>query len=155
MTWTSAIVTKNEQLAYIPTSEDRATITDYYIFLVGNDSLRYSKWNSGSTFYPFTWIDYTSAENNAEPIHSFELFQNYPNPFNPITKIKYQIPEQVFVTIKVYDVLGKEIATLVNEEKPNGNYEVELDAKELASGIYYHRITAGNFSQTKKMVLLK
>jgi hypothetical protein len=86
---------------------------------------------------------------------SFDLAQNYPNPFNPTTKIKYQIPEQVFVTIKVYDVLGKEIASLVNEEKLNGNYEVEFIGEGLASGIYYYRIIAGEFTQTRKMILLK
>ncbi|MBV6420072.1 MAG: hypothetical protein DAHOPDDO_01299 [Ignavibacteriaceae bacterium] len=155
MTWTSAIVTKNEQLAYIPTTEDRAMITDYYIFLLGNDSLRYSKWNAGSTFYPFTWTDYTSIENEVQPIQTFNLFQNFPNPFNPTTKIRYEIPEMSFVTIKVYDVLGKQILSLVNEEKSAGNYEIEFNGKELASGIYYYRIAADNFSQTKKMILLK
>jgi len=155
MSWAGVIATRNSQLAYLPTSEDRATITDYYIFLLGNDSLRYSKWNAGSTFYPFTWTDWTSVENNDEPILSFELFQNYPNPFNPSTKIRFEIPERSFVTIKVYDVLGKEIATLVDEEKPNGSYEIEFVGIGLASGIYYYRIMVGDFIQTKKMILLK
>ena len=155
MTWVSVITTYNSQLAYLPTTEDRATITDYYIFLLGNDSLRYSKWNAGSTFYPFTWTDWTSVENYIEPVQSFELFQNYPNPFNPTTKIRYNVPERSFVTIKIYDVLGKKIAALVNEEKQNGNYEIEFNGNGLASGIYYYKITAGNFSQTKKMILLK
>jgi hypothetical protein len=155
MTWVGVITTYNSQLAYLPTTEDRATITDYYIFLLGNDSLRYSRWDTGSTFYPFTWTDFTSVENNYDPVLSFKLFQNYPNPFNPTTKIKYEIPEMSFVTIKVYDVLGKEIATLVNEEKPYGNFEVEFNGHGLASGIYYYRIMAGNFLQTKKMILLK
>ena len=83
------------------------------------------------------------------------LFQNYPNPFNPITKIRYELPERSFVTIKVYDLLGNEIMTLVNEEKPTGNYEVTFEGNGLASGIYYYRITAGDYSQTKKMILLK
>lgn len=155
MTWVGVITTYNSQLAYLPTTEDRATITDYYIFLLGNDSLRYSKWNAGSTFYPFTWSDWTSVENNIETIPSFELSQNYPNPFNPVTKIRFGLPERCFVTIKVYDVLGKEIETLVTDEKLNGNFEVEFNAYGLASGIYYYRITAGDFSQTKKMILLK
>lgn len=155
MMWVGVITTHNSQLAYLPTTQDRATISDYYIFLLGNDSLRYSKWNAGSTFYPFTWVDYTPVENNDEPMLSFELSQNYPNPFNPSTKIRYEIPEMSFVTIKVYDVLGKQILSLVNEEKSAGNYEIEFNGKELASGIYYYRISAGNFSQTKKMILLK
>ena len=85
----------------------------------------------------------------------FSLSQNYPNPFNPTTTIKYQIPELSFVTLKVYDVLGSEIATLVNEEKPIGNYEVNLEANGLPSGIYFYKLQAGDFIETKKMVLLR
>jgi hypothetical protein len=155
MTWAGVITTYNSQVAYLPTSEDRAMISDYYIFLLGNDSLRYSKWNYGSVFHPFIWTDWTAVEENDQPVKSFLLFQNYPNPFNPSTRIRYEIPERSFVTIKVYDLLGREIATLVDEEKPIGNYEVEFTRNGLASGIYYYRITAGNYSQTKKMILLK
>jgi len=85
----------------------------------------------------------------------FALEQNYPNPFNPTTIIKYQIPELSFVTLKVYDVLGGEVATLVNEEKPVGNYKVEFDATGLPSGVYFYRLKAGSFIETKKMVLMK
>ena len=85
----------------------------------------------------------------------FELHQNYPNPFNPTTIIKFQISELSFVTLKVYDVLGSEIATLVNEEKSVGGYEVEFDATTLPSGIYFYRLQAGDFIETKKMVLMK
>ena len=85
----------------------------------------------------------------------YELAQNFPNPFNPITTIRYQIPEPAFVTVKVYDVLGNEIRTLVNEEKIAGSYEAEFDGSGLTSGIYYYKITVGDFSQTKKMILLK
>jgi hypothetical protein len=83
------------------------------------------------------------------------LAQNHPNPFNPTTTINYQIPELSFVTIKVYDVLGSEVVTLVNEEKTIGSYEVELNGRDLTSGIYIYRITAGTYVETKKMVLLK
>jgi len=83
------------------------------------------------------------------------LVQNYPNPFNPTTTIKYQIPELSLVTIKVYDVLGNEIATLVNQEKPIGSYEVKFNAIGIPSGIYFYRIQAGSFVETKKMLLLK
>jgi hypothetical protein len=85
----------------------------------------------------------------------FYLYQNYPNPFNPTTKISYQILEPSFVTLKVYDMLGNEIKTLVNEEKPAGSYGVEFNGRELPSGIYVYKIQAGFFSQTKKMILLK
>jgi hypothetical protein len=85
----------------------------------------------------------------------FNLYQNYPNPFNPTTTIKFQIPELSFVTLKVYDVLGSEIETLVNEEKPVGSYEIEFNATSFPSGVYFYQIKAGNFIQTKKMILLK
>jgi hypothetical protein len=87
------------------------------------------------------------------------LSQNYPNPFNPSTTITYEIAEREFVTLKVYDILGREVATLVNEEKPTGSYEVEFDPassiKNPASGIYFYKITAGDFIETKKMILLR
>jgi hypothetical protein len=83
------------------------------------------------------------------------LEQNYPNPFNPSTSIKYQMPENGFVTIKVYDMLGNEVATLVNEIQEAGNHSVEFDAATVSSGIYFYIMQAGNFTQTKKMTLLK
>ncbi len=86
---------------------------------------------------------------------SFSLFQNYPNPFNPSTNIKFVIPKSSFVNLKVYDILGREIVTLVNEEKTAGNYKVTFDAKNLASGIYFYRLKAGNYISVKKMILLK
>jgi photosystem II stability/assembly factor-like uncharacterized protein len=89
------------------------------------------------------------------PPSNFVLYQNFPNPFNPTTKISYQIPEFGFATLKVYDVLGKEIATLVNEEKPVGSYEITWYAENLPSGVYFYRLQAGNFAETKKMVILK
>jgi hypothetical protein len=85
----------------------------------------------------------------------FSLTQNYPNPFNPSTKIRYSVPELSFVTLKVYDVLGSEVITLVNEEKLIGSYEVEWNATALPSGIYFYRLNAGNYIETKKMILLK
>ena len=103
---------------------------------------------------------------NNSTVYDFNLSQNYPNPFNPSTKIKYQIPPHQnplpggdnrggLVTLKVYDVLGNEIITLVNEEKQSGEYEVDFDPSELSSGIYYYKLQAANFTSTKKMVYLK
>ena len=86
---------------------------------------------------------------------SFQLFQNYPNPFNPSTRIQYAIGSKQFVSIKVYDILGSEIATLVNEELLTGEYEIEFDATGLTSGIYFYQIKTGNFINTKKMILLR
>ena len=86
---------------------------------------------------------------------SFYLMQNYPNPFNPATTVRYQIPKTAFISIKIYDILGREIATLVNEEKPAGNYEVKFDGSGLSSGIYFYRLQSGDYSSVKKMILMK
>jgi hypothetical protein len=85
----------------------------------------------------------------------FLLKQNYPNPFNPRTVIYYSVPKQINIRIIIYDALGREVTTLVNEEKPIGNYEVEFDGNELPSGIYFYQLQAGSFTETKKMVLMK
>ncbi len=85
----------------------------------------------------------------------FTLYQNYPNPFNPSTTIRYSIPKASFITLKIYDILGRELATLVNEQKPAGNYQVEFNASSYASGVYLYRIEAGGFIATKKLLLLK
>lgn len=85
----------------------------------------------------------------------YELLQNYPNPFNPITNIKYQIAKSNLVTLKVYDILGKEVATLVNENMKAGTYEVMFDASNVPSGVYFYKISAGSYSDTKKMLLIK
>ena len=85
----------------------------------------------------------------------FILFQNYPNPFNPTTKIQYAVSNRQFISLNVYDVLGNEIAVLVNEEKPSGTYEVDFDASNLPSGVYMYRLTSGNISLSKKLILLK
>ena len=97
----------------------------------------------------------TSIRNEKNIPDGFNLLQNYPNPFNPTTIINYSVPKTSFVTIKLYDVLGKVIKTLVNEEKPVGNYNFELNAYTLTSGIYFYRMQAGNFVETKKLILLK
>lgn len=89
--------------------------------------------------------------------YEFQLHQNYPNPFNPETRIKYQVSSNSFVTLKVYDILGNEIATLVNEEKQPGEYEIDFDAAKynLSSGVYFYRLRAGEFTSTKKFLLMK
>ncbi|MBK8550061.1 MAG: S8 family serine peptidase [Ignavibacteria bacterium] len=86
---------------------------------------------------------------------TYSLSQNYPNPFNPTTKINFSIPKQGIVTLKIYDVLGKEVMTLVNETKAAGNYEVEFTGSSLASGAYFYRIESGEFTDIKRMILLK
>jgi hypothetical protein len=100
-------------------------------------------------------VNTTSVENENNPPSDFVLYQNYPNPFNPATIIKYNIPYYSNVTLKVYDVIGKEVATLVNESKSAGNYEVVFKADNLSSGIYFYKLISGDVVQTKKMVLLR
>ena len=97
----------------------------------------------------------TAVELSDDLPTEFQLHQNYPNPFNPTTMINYSVPVSVFVQLKIYDLLGKEIVTLVNEQKSPGNYNVEFNANRLPSGIYFYQISAGDFISTKKMLLMK
>jgi hypothetical protein len=88
-------------------------------------------------------------------LQNFTLDQNFPNPFNPATGIRYAIPSALFVTLKVYDVTGREVATLVRGEKPAGSYEVQFNPTDLASGVYFYRLQAGNFSRSRMMLLVR
>jgi hypothetical protein len=102
-------------------------------------------------------IDSTTsiADKHLSVPSNYLLYQNYPNPFNPITKIKYSLPLSDNVQIKVYDILGREIKTLLNEYKQAGTYEIEFDAGNLLSGVYFYSIRAGNYTATKKLILIK
>jgi Secretion system C-terminal sorting domain len=86
---------------------------------------------------------------------TYELSQNFPNPFNPSTTINYQLPQTGHVTLKIYDILGKEIATVINEQKNPGKYAVHFDASRLASGVYIYQIRVNDYLSSKKMMLLK
>jgi subtilisin family serine protease len=98
----------------------------------------------------------TSVKDNINPVpYKFELSQNYPNPFNPTTTIKYSIPSESRVVLKIYDMLGREVRTLLNEDKVPGNYSLNFNAGNLSSGVYLYKLTAGNFTSTKKLVLIK
>jgi hypothetical protein len=92
---------------------------------------------------------------NLEIPDDYNLFQNYPNPFNPSTIIKFQLPVRSRVTLKIYDALSNEVETLLNEELGSGSYNIEFNAMNYASGIYFYRLLAGDFVQTKKMILMK
>ena len=112
--------------------------------------------------YHFTADDsyIVSVEDNMFTPEEFRLYQNYPNPFNPSTTIKYEIPDQVrndnvLVKLKIYDILGRKVATLVNKEQSAGGYEVQFDASHLTSGVYIYRLQSGSFVESRKMVLLK
>lgn len=86
---------------------------------------------------------------------NYELTQNYPNPFNPSTRISYSIPKETFVEIKIYNMLGNEVALLVNEEQKAGTYSITFNASNLPSGVYFYRLQADNFTITKKLTVLK
>jgi photosystem II stability/assembly factor-like uncharacterized protein len=175
LTWTTATETNNsgfeilritqndkdewEKIGFVP-GHGTTTETQHYTF-TDND------FNPGKYQYKLKQIDYDGSfeysqiiEVEIPYVNEFSLSQNYPNPFNPSTKIKFEIPGQVrndntLVTLKVYDILGREVSTLVNEEKPAGEYEVEFDGSSLPSGIYFYQLKAGEYVETKKMVLLK
>jgi hypothetical protein len=113
------------------------------------------EWNFGENII-VTVIDMpVNVENKNLQPETFVLYQNYPNPFNPSTNFRFRIADFGFVSLKVYDVLGNEVATLVNEEKPAGEYEIEFSGKGLTSGIYFYNLSTRGFSETKKMILMK
>ena len=97
----------------------------------------------------------TDIKNNAKDPVDFSLYQNYPNPFNPVTMINYQLPMINDVELNIYNLIGKKVATLVSERQSAGAYQVEWDATDLASGVYYYQLKAGEFREVKKMVLVK
>ncbi|MBK8550226.1 MAG: T9SS type A sorting domain-containing protein [Ignavibacteria bacterium] len=113
--------------------------------IVGSDGLILKTGNGGLT---------SAGEFTSVP-SSFILEQNFPNPFNPVTVIRYALAQSNFVTLKIYDVLGKEVLTLVNEKQHAGNYEIEFNAENFFSGVYFYKIEAGDFSDVKRMLLIK
>jgi hypothetical protein len=119
-----------------------------------------------SASHKLTCLIYTAWINAGSPVSvedenilqtpvSFNLYQNYPNPFNPSTSIQYAISSKQFIALKVYDILGREVATLINEEKPAGTYEISFNSNGLSSGIYFYKLQSRGFVETKKMVLLR
>ncbi len=111
-----------------------------------------------SALIPYSSLMVTDVENDNSLPNGFSLEQNYPNPFNPTTTIKYKLPntmQNMNVKLQVYNVLGKTVKTLFNEQQNSGTYEITFDASSLSNGVYYYQLAAGNFTQTKKMILLK
>ncbi|MBN2571205.1 MAG: T9SS type A sorting domain-containing protein [Ignavibacteriales bacterium] len=129
-------------------------ILDPPITEIGNAELIISGYNCLPVSFPLTITSIEDDRNNVV-LYQTKLYNNYPNPFNPSTIISYSLPEKSFVKIKILDMLGREIINLVNEEKPAGVHQVEFKGYNLASGVYLYRIEAGNYSETKKMILLK
>jgi hypothetical protein len=129
------------------------SIAVFYAFAIGaNQAEIVSAINEAQVKYSTV----LSVDNKISEIPTgYSLGQNYPNPFNPSTKIQFSINNTQFVSLKVFDILGNEVATLVNEELTAGVYQYNFDASNLSSGVYYYRLNAGSFSETKKMILTK
>jgi len=125
--------------------------------IIGTSSNTMLKVNSGiaSVWDNLLKLEKFNNESEQIVIKEFRLYQNFPNPFNPTTIMKFEIPLDSYVTLRVYDILGNEITTLINEEKTTGAYEVNFDARSFSSGIYFYTISAGSFRTTKKMLLVK
>jgi len=167
LTWTTATETNNngfeiqrkttgefERIGFV---EGKGTTTEVQNYLFRDKSLF-----SGSYTYRLKQIDYDGSFAYSPEVEIeiaqpsvFVLGQNYPNPFNPSTKIQYSIPNDGNVSLKVYDILGKEVATLVNEYQQAGTFDVVFDGANLASGVYYYQLTSGELSDTKKLMLTK
>ncbi|MBK7160478.1 MAG: T9SS type A sorting domain-containing protein [Ignavibacteria bacterium] len=117
-----------------------------------NDTLAYSV---GERVYKYSTISVGINLSSSEIPSHFNLFQNYPNPFNPVTNLEFGIAKLGFVSLKVFDVLGKEVVTLVNEKLSPGVYESKFDGSSLSSGIYFYKLEAGDFIETKRMILIR
>jgi photosystem II stability/assembly factor-like uncharacterized protein len=172
LSWSTATETNNSgfEIERSKKLEVRSQMWKKIGFVIGNGTTTEPQFYTyidgsltpGKYFYRLKQIDYDGTFQYSKIVEvsllkpeEFNLEQNYPNPFNPVTIINYQLPINNFVSIKVYDVLGNEVATLINEEKPAGNYEVEFDATGLTSGVYFYQLKAGSFTEIKKMSLLK
>jgi hypothetical protein len=143
-----------EEIGFVP---GFGTSTEKHFYSFNDENLVEGKYQ-----YRLKQIDFDGSSSYSEIVEveinspiQFTLEQNYPNPFNPKTVIGYQLPVSGNVTLKVYDLLGSEVAILVDEYKPAGTYEVEFDESSFSSGTYLYKLTAGEFISTKKMILLK
>jgi sugar lactone lactonase YvrE len=137
--------------------EGRGTTAEKQKYFYSDNDLHHGNYN-----YRLEQIDFDGTRSMISEItvvltlpEIFSLSQNYPNPFNPATVISFQLPISGSVALKVYDLLGREVATLVNEDKPAGKYEIEFDASQLSSGVYFYQLSSGSFIEIKKMTIIK
>lgn len=147
-------ITFNDTTSHLDTKPISASTQKVTYVVTSLDRLQNETPADSSNTYVLNLVVSADDDANNKP-QEFILFQNYPNPFNPNTIIKWQAPLSGNQTLKIYDVLGREVAVLINELKEAGSYEIEFDASKLPSGIYYYQLTAGNFIQTKKMQVIK
>ena len=128
---------------------------DYNSIKIISNSVAYAAGGYGVVIKTSNGDATTAINTNTEIVKNFILKQNYPNPFNPVTKINYELRVTNYVKLQVYNVLGKKVAVLVNEKQSPGTYQVEFDAGHLVSGVYFYRLEAGDFTDVKRMVLVK
>ncbi len=144
---------------FTPTSSQWAT--KKYAVPVGTNRISFKAISAfGNNLFLDSICLISGATGIATPVSSlipsvYSLSQNYPNPFNPSTKINFSLPKQGYVSLKVYDVLGKEVMTLVNGQMTAGSYAVDFNASDLSSGVYFFRMESGEFSDIKRMMLIK
>lgn len=135
--------------------QGNSTVINHYSFIDRNVTYGNYSYRLKQTDYDGTYKYSSVVEAEVLLVNTFALLQNYPNPFNPSTNIKYSIPSDEFVTLRVFDILGREVSTLVNQKQSRGEYTINFDASKLSSGVYIYSITAGTFKATQKMLLTK
>ncbi len=141
--------------AFIP-SQLNTTKVYYYISATNNNGKTLTKpLTAPNGYVRFSISNFVSAGNEAETVGNYNLYQNYPNPFNPSTKISFEIAKSGLTTLKIYDVMGREVRTLVNSVLKAGSHETEFNGFDLPSGVYFYKLTSGEFSGIKKLVLIK
>jgi hypothetical protein len=154
-TWFGGLFVSEDSGDHWTSHDTNLRKTAVYCSVASATDLFVGMWGAGVWRRPLTeLISHVEGCDDALPT-AFSLEQNYPNPFNPTTVISYQLPVVSSVRIVIYDLLGREVAVLVNERKAAGSYEVQFDASGLSSGVYLYRLTAGSFTQTLKMVAVK
>ncbi len=132
-----------------------STEISHYSFIDRNVPFGNYTYRLKQTDYDGTYKYSNEISAEVQAVNTFNLLQNYPNPFNPSTSIKYRIPSDEFVSLKVFDILGREVSTLVNQKQSKGEYTIKFNASNLNSGVYFHTISAGTYKDTKKMLLTK
>lgn len=137
-------------------SQPLGTKVYYYIAATSNNGKNVNKpLTAPEGYIQFIRDVPVNIRSNNSIVENFRLSQNFPNPFNPVTKIRYEIPQNSFVRLEVFDIAGRLVAQLVNDFKLKGEYEFEFNANVIPSGVYFYRLITPNFSDVKKMVIVK
>ncbi|MBU1421963.1 MAG: T9SS type A sorting domain-containing protein, partial [Bacteroidetes bacterium] len=154
--WCSRVfLSTNNGTSWSAVNTGLTTSTDVRALAVSGTNLFAGTWGGGVWRRPLSEMITSVQPLPGELPAAFRLEQNYPNPFNPVTTIEYHIPVSAHVLLKVFDLLGREVATLVNEGKAVGVHTIHYDASGLAGGVYFYRIQAGNYVEARKLVLLR